>query len=909
MPRQERPLESEDTPLLRFAGDLRRLRRQAGRVSYRELGKRTNYSAAALSDALSGRRLPSLAITGAVVRACGGDIDEWTERWRGLAGAEPGTGSAEAPYVGLAAYRTGDADRFFGRSALVGTLETLVGERSFVGVFGSSGSGKSSLLRAGLIARSERTPILITPGADPITELAVALADLADQPVDRVRSDLAAGPEALRGWLAKAADDVLLVVDQFEEAFTLCAAADRLWLVRALTGGAGPRARVVISVRADFYGHCARFPELVTALHRAQVLVGPMSTEELRSAITEPAARAGATVETALVARLVSDVAGQPAALPLVSHALAETWRRRRGMALTLAGYEDVGGIEHALARTAERTFEQLAEDDRAAARQLFLRLVVPGDGTEDTKRRARRADLPVPDSLLDQLAAARLITIDRDTVELTHETLLRAWPRLAGWLARHRDTLRVQHRLAEACAIWEAHDRDPDTLYRGSRLEQAALLRGQLNQREREFLEAGLAADDARTRADRRATRRLRRLAAALTALAVLLAGTAFAASAAQRKATRQRNEALSLRASDTARDMIAGRPRNAAALALAAYRLAPTDQARDVLILAHAAGGASVLGRGYTDPPGRYAVTYAARDEEEQLWQRDGTSWRAAGTLRTADSHLYRSSLDEHRAIYRAGHTRSALWDLADLDHPREIAVPAGLGLLDSMDRTGSVLSAVGADKTARIWRTGDRSVHRLPAADVVGTAVLADGSSVVLSRREGDQDAIESWTPDGHLIATVARVPHPAGVQAGPAGLLAVTSYLGNVTTTIFDVADPRAPRVVARADGLDEMAMSAFDPAGRTVAVVDGAQARIWDARDGRTVLSLRTQGLRLNSPRLSGTELSLLDGTSALWRIDSDLPAVIREICAGPPVDVDWARHFPAVRPKQMCPGR
>nr|WP_212988048.1 helix-turn-helix domain-containing protein [Actinoplanes auranticolor] len=162
MPRQERPLESEETPLLRFAGDLRRLRRRAGLPSYRELGKRTSYSAAALSEALSGRRLPSLAVTTAIVRACGGDTGEWTGRWRQLAAAQPGADSGvPPPYVGLAPYQVDDADRFFGREALTDTLLTPVAERPFVGIFGSSGAGKSSLLRAGLVARSARTAIVV----------------------------------------------------------------------------------------------------------------------------------------------------------------------------------------------------------------------------------------------------------------------------------------------------------------------------------------------------------------------------------------------------------------------------------------------------------------------------------------------------------------------------------------------------------------------------------------------------------------------------------------------------------------------------------------------------------------------------------------------------------------------------
>jgi len=909
VPRQERPLESEETPLLRFAGDLRRLRRRAGLPSYRELGKRTSYSAAALSEALSGRRLPSLAITAAIVRACDGDTGEWTERWRDLAAAQPGAhGDVPAPYLGLATYQVSDADRFFGREALTDTLLTLVGERPFVGVFGSSGAGKSSLLRAGLVARSARTAIVVTPGADPVTELAVPVANLADEPAGRVRDDLASDPQALRGWLAKAAADVLLVVDQFEEAFTLCDEAARLWLIRALTSAAGPHSRVVISVRADFYGRCGRHPELVAALHRAQVLVGPMSTEELRSAVTEPAARAGATIETALMARIVSDVGGQPAVLPLVSHTLAETWRRRRGVVLTLTGYEDAGGIEHALARTAEHTFDRLTGDDRSAARLLFLRLVVPGDGAEDTKRRVRRTELPVPDALLDRFAAARLITIERDSVTLTHEALLQAWPRLAGWIADDREDLRAQHRLTEATAIWEAHGRDPDTLYRGARLEQAARLRDRLNPGERAFLDAGLTAEAARVLADQRTTRRLRRLAAGLTVLAVLLAGTAIAAATAQHRAARQRNEALSLRASDAARDLIASEPSGAAALALAAYRLAPTGEARDALLLAHSAVGATTLGDGYLDPPGRYAVTYDIRTQGEQLWRRDGATWRKAGSLPTQDSYLHLSSIDERRAIYWAGNTRSFLWDLSDLDRPRPIEAPAELGMMGSMDRTGSLVSATGPDKTARIWRVGERSVRTLPAGEVVGTAVVADGTGIILSRRDGDRDAVERWTLDGRRVSTLLHAPHPAILRAGPAGLIAVTSYRGSATTTVMDAADPHAPRIVARVSGLDETTDLAFDAAGRTVAVVDGAEARIWETGSGRSLLRLHTQGLRLTSPRLSGNDLALLDGKSTMWRINPDLAAVIRQTCARP-VTVDWNRHFPGATPEPLCPPR
>ncbi|WP_433789835.1 hypothetical protein [Actinoplanes sp. CA-252034] len=908
MPRRERPLGSEDSPLLRFAGDLRRLRRSAGEPTYRDLGKRTNYSAAALSEAVAGRRLPSLAVTVAFVRACDGDAAAWTERWRELAAGQPGApGEAPPPYVGLAAYQVEDADRFFGREALTATLLALVEERPFAGVFGASGAGKSSLLRAGLAARSPRTALVVTPGADPVGELAVALAVLADEPAGRVRDDLAADPQALRGWLAKAADDLLLVVDQFEECFTLCDDAGRDWLIRALTVAAGPHSRVVIGVRADFYGHCGAHPELVAALHRAQLLVGPMSTEEFRWAVTEPATRAGASLETALVARLVSDVAGQPAALPLVSHTLAEAWRRRRGLALTLTGYEDVGGVRHALARSAEETFGELDEDGRAAARGLFLRLVVPGDGTEDTKRRVSRADLDVPDALLDRLAAARLISIDRDGVELVHEALLHAWPRLAGWLARDRDDLRTLHRIAEETAVWEAHGRDPDTLQRGARLEQAARLRNRLNRREREFLDAGLAAEEEAAAAGRRSARRLRRLVAGLAVITVLLAGTAITAVAAQRSATAQRNEALSLRAVDTARGMLKSRPHDAEALALAAYRVAPTAESRDMLVLAHAASSATTLGLGYATTPGRIAITrqppYGGRPATEQLWRPSNGSWAPAGELPTGDMFLYGRSEDETVALYGGG-PGSVLWDLSDLDSPRRIPTPADLPLVESMDRDGSVVSGVTGDHAAVLWRVGERAPRRLPATDVESTALLPDGSGLVVCRRQDGSFVLERWTVDGARVATLFRSPYRMSPYAGPDGMVVAIAESGEVV--MVDAGDPADVRTVARVEGLGYPSTVTFDPAGRTLALTDFDRVVLVSVATGEPLISLDAQGLGLGFPRIEDGRIAVL-ASGDLWHLDSDVARVIGEVCAGRPLSVDWERHFPGAGPRRLCP--
>jgi hypothetical protein len=268
-----------------------------------------------------------------------------------------------------------------------------------------------------------------------------------------LQTELAADPENLhlrvrQALIDRPADsDLLLVIDQFEEVFTLCRAHnERAWFIQALVAAARAatsRVRVVLGVRADFYGHCGQHPELVEALRDGQLLVGPMTADELRQAITAPAGRAGYTVETALVSRLVADAAGQPAALPLVSHALRETWRRRRGTRLTLAGYEEVGGIQQAIARSAEHIYSSLDAVQQGMAKQLFLRLTAMGEGTEDTKRRISRHELdtnPDPTVALETLAAARLVTVGQDSVEIAHEALIRGWPRLADWLREDRE-------------------------------------------------------------------------------------------------------------------------------------------------------------------------------------------------------------------------------------------------------------------------------------------------------------------------------------------------------------------------------------------------------------------------------------------------------------------------------------
>ncbi|MCK2212794.1 helix-turn-helix domain-containing protein [Actinomadura sp. ATCC 31491] len=569
--RRETPLDPAAGPVQRFAAALRELRREAGGLTYRAMAARAGYSVTTLSQAAAGERLPSLPVVLAFVRACGGDAAEWERRWHEAAEAAARERAAEeepaaGPYLGLAAYGTGDAGRFFGRDRLVEELRELLERHRFAAVFGPSGSGKSSLLRAGLAAGAGPC-LLLTPGEHPMRHA---------------------------GRLAPGEDGTLVVVDQFEEVFTLCRdPAERGRFVDLLLAARGGRP-VVIAVRADFYGRCAEHRELTAALREANVLVGPMRPEELREAIVRPAMAEGLTVERALTAAVVADVAEEPGALPLMSHALREVWRRRTGKLLTLDAYRSVGRLHGAISHTAEEVYAAMSPAQARIARRVLLRLINPGEQAQDTRRPAARAELdPYGDPdvalVIERLAGARLLTLHEDGVQLAHEALIESWPRLRGWVDEGRERLRVHRRLTEAAQAWQAHGRDAGLLYRGVRLAEATRLFPEPDERpdgqdvltplERGFVEASAAL----------ARRASRRRVAVAAALVVLLAASVAAAGVAVRQAglaDDRLQEATARLAARRAAALRLSDPRLARRLSAAAWRIAPVAEARSELI-----------------------------------------------------------------------------------------------------------------------------------------------------------------------------------------------------------------------------------------------------------------------------------------------------------------------------------
>lgn len=492
---------------------------------------------------------------------------------------EPG----ESPYKGLQYFEEADADHFFGRELLTAQVVGRLHDERFLAVIGASGSGKSSLVRAGAIpalrqgqrladgalppANSGRWSIvLMTPSAHPLDALAAAL--LADSDsltaVAELQAALAQDPHALaqatRTLLSRRSrPHLLLVIDQFEEIFTLCRSAEERRafinsLVMAVDPEEGNAITILLTLRADFYAQCAQYDSLRRLVSQHQEYIGAMSRQELASAIVQPAALGEWRIQEGLVEQMLDDAGDEPGALPLLSHALLETWARRRGRTMTLSGYRESGGVRGAIAQTAESIFQQrLTPDQRPIARMIFVRLTELGeteDGeTPDTRRRVtfselitRATDPAMLDAVLSILIEARLVTTgvlppdETRAVEVAHEALIREWPTLRQWLDQDRAAL-IRHRQLTADANdWLKLERDPGVLYRGARLAQMLewvhSFPDPISLVEQEFLEASQAAAAEEAERQRR-LERARRVQRALAAVAGVLLLAVFGVTA----------------------------------------------------------------------------------------------------------------------------------------------------------------------------------------------------------------------------------------------------------------------------------------------------------------------------------------------------------------------------------------
>ena len=410
------------------------------------------------------------------------------------------------PYMGLRAFQAADVHNFFGRESLTEKLVNKLGENGdkprFLTIVGPSGSGKSSVVRAGLIpalwrgglSGSEDWFIVdMMPGTHPLEQLEIALMRVAPNHIQDLFEQLQRDERGLTRVadliLPDDTSELLVVIDQFEEVFTLVEdEAARQHFMKLLCVAATDqrsRVRVVVTLRADYYDRPLHYPEFGELVRSRMETILPLSADELERAISRPAEQVGIRFQDGLVASIASDVSNQPGALPLLQYALTELFENRQGFVLTHEAYQQIGRSVGALAKRAEDIFGELDINGQELAHQMFLRLVTLGEGAEDTRRRATYAELmaiaPDPalmDEVIDAYAVSRLLSLDHDhvtrtpTIEVAHEAMLREWERLRGWLNDSRESIRLQRQLASATAEWLASDKDKSFLLLGSRLE-----------------------------------------------------------------------------------------------------------------------------------------------------------------------------------------------------------------------------------------------------------------------------------------------------------------------------------------------------------------------------------------------------------------------------------------------------
>ncbi|MFG2373146.1 hypothetical protein ACGFY9_16905 [Streptomyces sp. NPDC048504] len=834
MGRPERPLDPTSGPVQRLAHELRALRRTAGSPSYRTMATAAGFSATTLSYAAAGERLPSLDVLRGYVRACGGDQGEWEPRWKeaeqetNLAPAET-VEDVPAPYRGLARFEPGDQHLFFGRDRVVDEVSELVCDHRFAVLFGPSGSGKSSLLRAGLIPRLKEEMAarghparlsILTPGPTPATSYGHLLAPEPGEP---------------ENWV---------VVDQFEEIFTLCAdQRERSRFLDLLLAARDPdsRLRVLIAVRADFYARCAEHRSLADALHGAGLLLGPMTAEELREAVVGPAQAAGWLVERTLTARLVDEALDEPGGLPMLSHVLLETWRRRRGRMLTLAGYEAAGGVRGAIAATAEEVYGGLTPPQARAARHLLQRMVVPGRGTPDTRRPLTRGELaewrdPDVPVVVERLTRARLLTADEDGVQLAHESLITCWPRLHGWIEEDRERLRHHRMLAEAARTWLEHDRDPGALYRGTRLARTEELFPDhlddpaLTAPERFFLIAALDAREAQRRAAARISRRHRVLTVSLSAVLAVALLTGFVVWREYDTNELQRTQNAARRVSEVADALRTTDPHTALLLGAAAWRIAQLPESRRALL----GSLGQVETDTFTDPaPGDGPLRVLA-DGGRTLLSAYGRTW----------------------------HT----WDVTTHRGTGSGRVPSGT--VTGVGPGGRVLAVTGDDNRVRLWNTSTGRWIGPALPDVIDLRFTRDGRAFLAT--EGDRVRLRSST-DGRVLFQTQVTDLAFSDLAADGRHVAICP--SGQAPQVWDTSTGRALPGAWQRDPVCDEDTAVLALAGDRLAAATGSGLRIWDTGTGRKTTDIHDPAVQDASFSPDRAFLATADrGEIRVWRL-------------------------------------
>ena len=771
------------------------------------------------------------------------------------------------PYKGLHAFQSADYRDFFGREKITDRLISRMGETGeysrFLAVVGPSGSGKSSLVKAGLIPAiwrgdlqgSEKWFVVeMLPGSHPLEELEIGLTKVAANQSHNLREQLLRDK---RGLLRTASlilpnDDsqLVLIIDQFEEVFTLIDIESErkafLDLLHTAVTDSRSRVRVVVTLRADFYDRPLNYPEFGELVHHRLEAVMPLAADELERAILRPAEQVGISFEPGLVSSIVADVNYQPGALPLLQYALTELFERRQGRVLSREAYQSIGGTIGALARQADELYIALNNHERELVRQMFLRLVTLGEGTEDTRRRTPRSELLAiatdsdsMDDIIDNYTSYWLLALDTDPstrnpiVEVAHEALLREWEQLRVWLNKSREEIKLQRQLAAMAADWSAANREPSYLAHGSRSEQferwAAETNLVLTPAEREYLTASvterkrqIAVDQERKTHEARLERRSRNF---LLGLVIVFAVAAVIALGLTLFALDQEGQAQVARA---ASDSNANESQQLALIsgAQAALATGDTDLAlalsTEVNQRTYASSQAQIMLAQAAYAPGTIRRIQYQDAVTDVVFSPDGHLAASA----SADKTIYIWKVETGEVLHQLrGHTDGVNTVTFSPDGRTLISASADTTLILWDVKTGAVIRKF----------LGHKSSANCVAFSPDGQTALSgsdDGMLVLWNVETGK--SIQQLSGHTHFVTSV--VFHPDGRR--------VLSGSWDGTMRLWDIETGDTIRIYKA--GVGEINRSVFTPDGSKILMASGDTADIfvWDTETGEVIRRLK-----------------------------------------------------------------